>query len=61
MPDVRVAARYENGSIVLSTSRRFKEWGAVLDSDNTFATAMIDRLMHRGAAVMIGASHRMIG
>ncbi len=54
-----VAARYENGSIVLSTNRRFKEWGAVLDSDNTLATAMIDRLMHHGEAIVIsGKSYR---
>jgi DNA replication protein DnaC len=54
-----VAARYENGSIVLSTNRRFKEWGAILDSDNTLATAMIDRLMHHGEAIVIsGKSYR---
>lgn len=54
-----VAARYETGSIVLSTNRRFKEWGAVLDADNTLATAMIDRLMHHGEAIVIsGKSYR---
>ena len=54
-----VAARYEAGSIVLSTNRRFKDWGNVLDSDNTLATAMIDRLMHHGEAIVInGKSYR---
>jgi DNA replication protein DnaC len=55
-----VAARYESGSIVLTTNRAFKDWGTVLDVDNTLATAMIDRLMHHGEAMVIqGKSYRM--
>ena len=54
-----VAARYEAGSIVLSTNRVFKEWGHIFDVDNTLATAMIDRLMHHGEAIVIqGESYR---
>jgi DNA replication protein DnaC len=55
-----VAARYESGSIVLTTNRPFREWGALLDVDNTLATALIDRLMHHGEALVIqGESYRM--
>jgi DNA replication protein DnaC len=55
-----VAARYETGSIVLSTNRPFREWGALFDVDNTLATALIDRLMHHGEALLIqGPSYRM--
>ena len=55
-----VAARYETGSIVLTTNRPFREWGALFDVDNTLATALIDRLMHHGEAIVIqGASYRM--
>jgi DNA replication protein DnaC len=55
-----VAARYESGSIVLSTNRPFREWGALFDVDNTLATALIDRLMHHGEAIVIqGDSYRM--
>ena len=55
-----VAARYESGSIVLSTNRPFREWGALFDVDNTPATALIDRLMHHGEAIVIqGDSYRM--
>jgi hypothetical protein len=43
-----VAARYEVGSIVISTNRPFREWGKLFDVDNTLATALIDRLMHHG-------------
>jgi DNA replication protein DnaC len=57
-----VAARYETGSIVLSTNRPFREWGTLLDTDNTLATALIDRLMHHGEAIVIqGESYRMRG
>lgn len=55
-----VAARYESGSIVLTTNRAFKDWGALFDVDNTLATALIDRLMHHGEAIVIqGKSYRM--
>ena len=55
-----VAARYESGSIVLTTNRTFREWGALFDVDNTLATALIDRLMHHGEAIIIrGDSYRM--
>jgi DNA replication protein DnaC len=55
-----VAARYESGSIVLTTNRAFRDWGKIFDVDNTLATAMIDRLMHHGEAFLIrGDSYRM--
>jgi DNA replication protein DnaC len=57
-----VAARYESGSIVLTTNRPFREWGAMFDMDNTLATALIDRLMHHGEVIVIqGDSYRMRG
>jgi DNA replication protein DnaC len=55
-----VAARYEVGSIVITTNRPFREWGKILDVDNTLATALIDRLMHHGEGIVIeGDSYRM--
>jgi DNA replication protein DnaC len=54
-----VAARYECKSTVISTNRVFREWGKIFDVDNTLATAMIDRLMHHGDALVIdGESYR---
>ena len=54
-----VAARYESGSIVITTNRKFRDWGKTFDVDNTLATAMIDRLMHHGEAILIeGGSYR---
>jgi DNA replication protein DnaC len=55
-----VADRYESGSIVLTTNRPFRECGALFESDNTLAAALIDRLMHYGEAIIIqGDSYRM--
>jgi DNA replication protein DnaC len=55
-----VAARYERGSTVVSTNRRFREWGKTFDQDNILATALIDRLMHHGETVVIeGESYRL--
>lgn len=57
-----VTARYEFGSIVITTNRSFRDWGRIFDVDNTLATAMIDRLMHHGDAIAIqGNSFRMKG
>jgi DNA replication protein DnaC len=48
-----VAARYEVGSIVITTNRPLREWGKIFDVDNTLATALIDRLMHHGEGIVI--------
>lgn len=55
-----VAARYESGSVVVSTNRAFRDWGTTFDVDNTLASAMIDRLMRHGEPIVIrGESYRM--
>jgi DNA replication protein DnaC len=48
-----VAARYESGSIVITTNRAFRDGGKIFAVDNTLASAMIDRRMHRGEAFLI--------
>lgn len=54
-----MAARYESGSVVVSTNRAFRDWGTTFDVDNTLASAMIDRLMHHGEPIVIrGESYR---
>lgn len=55
-----VAARYETGSIVITTNRSFKDWGTIFDIDTTLASAIIDRLMHHGEPIIIeGKSYRV--
>lgn len=57
-----VSNRYEQGSIVLTTNRPFKQWGSVMNQDNTLASALIDRLGHHAEVVVIeGKSYRMKG
>jgi DNA replication protein DnaC len=56
-----VSARYERGSIILTSNRAFKDWGQIFN-DNTIAAAVIDRLAHHSALVLVeGKSYRMKG
>ena len=43
-----ISNRYECGSVVVTTNRAFQDWGAIVNNDNTLASAMIDRLVHHG-------------
>ncbi len=55
-----ISARYERGSIILTSNRAFKEWGKTFDNDNTIASAVIDRLAHHSEVISIeGQSYRM--
>lgn len=54
-----ISSRYENGSIILTANRPFKDWGKTF-YDNTVASAIIDRLVHHSEVIKIeGASYRI--
>jgi DNA replication protein DnaC len=54
-----VNARYEKGSMILTSNRGFGEWGKVF-GDQVVATALLDRLLHHAVVVQIeGASYRL--
>ncbi|HEU5382451.1 MAG TPA: IS21-like element helper ATPase IstB [Ktedonobacteraceae bacterium] len=54
-----VAARYEHGSILLTSNTNFAEWGSLL-GDEVLATALLDRLLHHAEVIAInGRSYRM--
>ena len=54
-----VAARYERGSIVLTSNQTFADWGEVF-GDPVIATAILDRLLHHSHAINIrGESYRL--
>lgn len=54
-----VNARYERGSMILTSNRGFTEWGEVF-GDPVVATALLDRLLHHAVVVQIeGASYRL--
>ncbi len=48
-----ISRRYEQGSIVLTTNRPFKEWGQIFN-DNIVASAILDRLIHHCQLAKIG-------
>src|SRR5947209_12112196 len=54
-----VTARYERGSIILTSNLSFAEWGSLL-GDEVLATALLDRLLHHAEVISInGRSYRM--
>ena len=55
-----ISARYERGSIVLTTNKAFKQWPSIFNNDAGIASAILDRLLHRAETVVIeGKSYRM--
>ena len=54
-----VSARYERGSIILTSNKGFAEWGEVL-GDTVIASAILDRLLHHSHVLNIrGESYRL--
>ena len=56
-----VSARYERGSIILTSNKGFGEWGELL-GDTVIASAILDRLLHHSHVLNIrGESYRLRG
>jgi len=54
-----VPARYEHGSLLLTSNTGFSEWGSLL-GDDMLATALLDRLLHHAEVITInGRRYRM--
>lgn len=54
-----VAKRYEKNSTIITTNQMFSKWGEIF-SDNTIATAILDRLVHHSQIIHInGSSYRV--
>ena len=54
-----VSARYERGSIVLTSNKSFGEWAEIF-GDPVIATAILDRLLHHSHVINIrGESYRL--
>lgn len=54
-----IAARYETGSIILTSNKGFAEWGTLV-GDPVLATAILDRLLHHATVLNIrGESYRL--
>jgi len=54
-----VSARYERGSMILTSNKSFSEWGELM-GDPVLATAVLDRLLHHCHVINIrGNSYRL--
>src|SRR5690349_7096588 len=54
-----VSARYERGSIILTSSKNYGDWGGIF-GDPIIATAILDRLLHHSTTINIrGESYRL--
>lgn len=54
-----VSARYERGSIILTSNKSYGDWGTIF-GDPIIATAILDRLLHHSTTVNIrGDSYRL--
>jgi len=54
-----VSARYQRGSIILSSNKSYGDWGSIF-GDPIIATAILDRLLHHSTTINIrGESYRL--
>ncbi len=54
-----VSARYERGSIILTSNKSYGDWGGIF-GDAIIATAILDRLLHHSTTINIrGESYRL--
>src|ERR1700757_661189 len=54
-----VSARYERGSIILTSNKSYADWGSIF-GDSIIATAILDRLLHHSTTINIrGESYRL--
>ena len=55
-----ISQRYEQGSLIITTNRVYKQWPEIFNNDSTLTSAILDRLLHHAETVVIeGKSYRM--
>ena len=55
-----ISHRYEQGSLIITTNRAFKDWPEIFNNDSTLTSGLLDRLLHHTETVVIeGKSYRM--
>jgi DNA replication protein DnaC len=55
-----ISLRYEQGALVITSNRAFKDWPEIFNNDSTLTSAILDRLLHHAETVIIeGKSFRM--
>jgi DNA replication protein DnaC len=55
-----ISLRYEQGAMVITSNRAFKDWPEIFNNDATLTSAILDRLLHHAETILIqGKSYRM--
>jgi DNA replication protein DnaC len=55
-----ISQRYEQGAVLLTTNKAFKNWSSIFNNDSVVTSAILDRLLHHAETVTIeGKSYRM--
>jgi DNA replication protein DnaC len=55
-----ISQRYEQGPIVITSNRAYKDWPEIFNNDSTLTSAILDRLLHHAETILIqGKSYRM--
>jgi DNA replication protein DnaC len=55
-----ISLRYEQGAMVITSNRAFKDWPEIFNNDATLTSAILDRLLHHAQTIVIeGTSYRM--
>lgn len=55
-----ISLRYEQGAMIITSNRAFKNWPEIFNNDSTLTSAVLDRLLHHAETVLIeGKSYRM--
>ena len=55
-----ISQRYEQGAIIITTNRVFRDWPQIFNNDSTLTSALLDRLLHHTEAMVVeGKSYRM--
>lgn len=55
-----ISLRYEQGAMVITSNRAFRDWPEIFNNDATLTSAILDRLLHHAETVLIeGDSYRM--
>ncbi|WDN88619.1 hypothetical protein BuS5_01587 [Desulfosarcina sp. BuS5] len=48
-----ISQRYEQGAIIITTNRVFKDWPQIFNNDNMLTSALLDRLLHHIEAAVV--------
>jgi len=48
-----ISLRYEQGALVITSNRAFKDWPEIFNNDSTLTSAILDRLLHHAETVVI--------